>query len=218
MLSEIPVIFQDSETVVVEKPIGISIHNTEDAFNLIDAVESQLGLRKLFPVHRLDKETSGVQIFALNELAARKYAELFQSQSVKKLYVGIVRGALAGSAGIWSQPLSDKSEGRMNPSGVVKDRVSCETRYKVTQTSKYFTKCEFDLITGRQHQIRKHAAVAGHALVGDPRYGDPKYNGRIASMYDESRMYLHCGSVDLLGHKFAAIEPDCFGRLFTPAT
>ncbi len=214
MLSEIPVLFQSSEIVAVDKPIGISIHNTEDAFNLIDVVESQLGIRKLFPVHRLDKETSGIQIFALDESAARKYAEQFQSQSVGKLYVGILRGVLAAQTGVWSQPLSDKSEGRVNPSGVTKDRVPCETRFRVKQTSKYFTKCEFDLITGRQHQIRKHAAVAGHALVGDPRYGDQKYNRRIATMYDVNRMYLHCACVELLGQKFVSNEPKSFVHLF----
>lgn len=220
MSAVIPILFEDDEIVAVEKPVGISIHNTEDSTNLIEVVEKQLGRKKIFPVHRLDKETSGVQIFGLDEHAARKYAEQFQFKTVKKIYVGVLRGLLGDRidsdrrTGTWNLPLSDKSEGRVNPAGVARDRVACETRYEIVRCSRYFTMCDFDLITGRQHQIRKHAAIAGHTLVGDTRYGDSKYNRKIGSIYGESRMFLHCKSIELMGRKIQSETPASFAKLF----
>ena len=81
---------------------------------------------------------------------------------------------------------------------------------KLKKKSKYFTLCEFDLVTGRQHQIRKHAAVNQHALVGDPRYGDDKYNKRMAEIYKTKRMFLHCSELVLQGIKIKSPLPEIF--------
>lgn len=216
-MDDIPIIFQNDEIVAVEKPIGISIHNTEDVANLLSILEDQLKTKKLYPVHRLDKETSGVQIFARNELSARKFAEQFQGDLVAKKYVGVLRGQLNVSQGVWRNALSDKAEGRVNPAGLARDRVKCETRFRVVQTSKFFTKCEFDLITGRQHQIRKHAVIAGHAIVGDSRYGDSNYNRRIHDLYNNGRMFLHCHSLEIADLTLIAQEPAEFAALFKEA-
>lgn len=218
----IPIVFRDNDILVVDKPIGISIHNLEDPVNLIQLLEQQLRAKdsdensrfpQLFPVHRLDKETSGIQIFARTEKAASRLAIEFQSRTVAKRYIGVLRGALKSDSGTWTNPISDKSEGRVNPAGMARDRIEAETRFQVVNRNKFFTECEFDLVTGRQHQIRKHAALNGHALVGDARYGDKKYNQRMADMYSEARMFLHCTSVELLGQKYECSRPDAFGLL-----
>lgn len=195
----IPLLFQDNGWLAVDKPSGVSVHNNEDPQNLIQLLQSQLGLKKLFPIHRLDKETSGIQLLALDEDHAKKYSVEFQNRQVEKIYEGLLRGQLKENDGVWDQPLTDKSEGRKNPSGQARDRVDCETRYKVIQKNNYFTHCEFNLITGRQHQIRKHAALANHSLVGDPRYGDSKYNLKIGSIYKTHRLFLHCSKIKILG-------------------
>lgn len=210
----IPVLFRDDDIIVVDKPVGISIHNAEDATNLIALLASQAA-SALFPVHRLDKETSGIQIFALNEKAAAIYAAEFQQRSVRKIYRGILRGNLKDNEGVWTTPISDKAEGRLNPAGLAKDRVPSETRFQVVARSKFFTSCEFDLLTGRQHQIRKHCALAKHALVGDPRYGDKKYNSRMADIYGDTRMFLHCAEIELRGRSFVAPTPAVFDQLVT---
>lgn len=213
-MSEIRVLQQTAHWVAVDKDAGLSVHNNEDSRNLLLVLEKQLRVPKLFPVHRLDKETSGVQILALNETAARSLAEEFQDRSVKKLYTGILRGQLPQPEGRWNQALSDKAEGRKNPAGLSKDRVPCETRYRTLQTNKYFALCEFDLITGRQHQIRKHTALVNHHLVGDPRYGDPGYNKKMAGFYKTDRMFLHCTRVEIAGVKLEAPLSADFGKLF----
>ena len=217
MNNEIPILFESPDFVVVDKASGLSVHNNEDPENLLIVLEKQLRLKKFFPVHRLDKETSGVQILALNEASAKRLADEFQKRSVGKIYNGILRGELKIAKGLWAKPLSDKAEGRRSPAGLPKDRVACETGFHITQSSRYFTLCEFQLLTGRQHQIRKHCALAGHALVGDPRYGEPKYNAMIADRYKNPRMFLHCASVALLGQTFASPLPNEFAAILAPS-
>ena len=212
-MEKVRVLFQNSDFLAVDKEAGISVHNNEDPANLLLVLQSQLKIRDLYPVHRLDKETSGVQVLALNESAARALAEEFQERTVKKIYVGVQRGALKTAGGVWNQSLTDKAEGRNNPAGLSKARVPCETRFKVLKANKYFTYCEFDLLTGRQHQIRKHTALANHALVGDPRYGDAKYNRRMAEIYGTDRMFLHCHRLEIAGQKLEAAIPAVFAKI-----
>lgn len=212
-MDKIKILFQDKGFLAVDKPAGVSVHNNEDPQNLLQLLEGEIKASKLFPVHRLDKETSGIQILALNSESAQALAEEFQSRQVKKTYIGILRGQLKTQEGIWAQPLTDKAEGRRNPEGFSKARVPCETRFKVIKVSRYFSFCEFDLITGRQHQIRKHAALARHPLVGDSRYGDLKYNEKIASLYGTDRMYLHCSVIEIRGQTIRCPAPLDFEKL-----
>lgn len=215
------IIFQSSEVVVVDKPAGLSVHN--DAGKDLVSLLSQGLQQAVYPVHRLDKETSGVQLLALSSEAARHYAEAFQTKtngnnsegSVQKIYLGVICGTLKEDQGVWSQPLSDKAEGRENPIGKAEDRVPCETRFKILQRNTFFSLCEFDLITGRQHQIRKHCALAGHALAGDPRYGNPKYNSKLQKLYGTDRMFLHCQALQVGAQMFEAQPPKDFGKLLS---
>lgn len=195
--------------LAIDKPPGVSVHN--DTQSVIELLHPKYG--EVLPVHRLDKETSGVQILALNAKAAKALAEEFQSRSVRKLYTGLTRGLLSESSGVWLTPLTDKAEGRVNPAGLAKDRVPCETRFRTLESSHYFALCEFELVTGRQHQIRKHCALAGHALVGDLRYGDKRHAEKIAALYGTSRMFLHCRELSVQGNVVVAPLPEDFLRL-----
>lgn len=212
-VADLPILFKDNACLVVDKPAGISIHNAEESGDLLNLLARRFGGAKFFPVHRLDKETSGVQLFALNASEAQALATLFQEREVRKLYVGITRGALENTEGVWSAPISDRAESRRNPQGVASDRVSAVTRYRTLRSSRYFSRVEFDLETGRQHQIRKHCALARHALVGDARYGDPKYNARMAEMYGTSRMFLHHAVLEIAGRRFESPLPAEFEKL-----
>jgi RluA family pseudouridine synthase len=208
--TEFAILFQNKDFLAVDKPAGISVHNNEDPQNVIGVLQSQLEVEKLFPVHRLDKETSGVQIIALNSASAKILADAFEQRAVRKIYQGLLRGALKEDQGSWTQSLTDKGEGRRNPAGAAKERVPCETQFRVLQKTPYFTFCEFNLITGRQHQIRKHAAVVNHALVGDPRYGDERYNKKMAQIYKTSRMFLHCAKIEISGQSIESPLPQGF--------
>lgn len=217
-LEVIPILYQDEDLVVVNKPVGVSIHNDDGASDLLSRLCEQLSQDSLWPVHRLDKETSGVQLLALNQDAARHFAEKFQLRETVKIYRGILRGHLKVTADVWDAPLTDRAEGRKNPGGHPKDRIPCETRVQVLNQNKFFTDCRFDLITGRQHQIRKHAALCKHHLVGDPRYGDPAYNSKISSLYGVNRLFLHCAELTIGTQTFRAEIPIDFSALFKPSS
>jgi len=213
---EIPILFESREILVVDKPVGISIHNgdaEEYESDLISLLLTQLGVASLFPVHRLDKETSGLQLFALSSEAASTWAQEFQNDKVSKLYEGITRGTLKESEGTWRQPVTDRAEGRMNPAGLAANRIAAETRFKVLASNKFFSRCRFQLITGRQHQIRKHCAMQKHALVGDRRYGEQVYNRRMVELYRTERMFLHSSQIEIRGQTFISPAPPEFDLL-----
>jgi tRNA pseudouridine65 synthase len=214
----IPILFNEQSWIAVEKPHGLSVHNEEQNGNLLSILEQQLQKPKLFPIHRLDKETSGVQILAFDPISARELATKFQNKDVIKKYRALVRGLVSLPNGVWNTPLTDKAEGRNNPSGSAKDRVPCETQFRVLAKSKYFSHLELTLITGRQHQIRKHCALHRHAIVGDTRYGESKHCKMISAIYHTSRMLLHCHQITIDGNTIESAIPKEFTHLLTSQT
>ena len=194
----LPVIAEGPGWIVIDKPAGVSVHN--DPNDVTQILRKQLkpgSYQDIHPVHRLDKETSGLLLVALNANLSRELAEQFQAHTCEKTYYAILRGAMpvSDSYQTWNQPISDKAEGRKNPQGLSKDRVEARTDYKVTEANKYFSLIEVKLLTGRQHQIRKHSAMAKHSIIGDARYGDTKYNSRMANIYRTDRMFLHAAKL-----------------------
>ncbi len=189
---KIKIISDTSDYLVIDKPINLTIHN-ENTKEV--SVLSTLG-GSLFPVHRLDKETSGTLVLAKNKLAAALLADQFQNHKVKKVYKALIRGALSPEKIQWKWPLTDKAEGRKNPQGLSKDRKPCLTEGKVLKANDYLSLIEIQIKTGRQHQIRKHAALAKHPIVGDPRYNDLVYNEKISQRFGIERMYLHSAFIE----------------------
>ncbi|KHD89356.1 MAG: hypothetical protein OM95_03890 [Bdellovibrio sp. ArHS] len=171
-------------------------------------------------MHRLDKETSGLLVVATEQETAAALAEQFQTHKAEKMYYAVLRGAMDVSDKWqeWTTPISDKSEGRKNPQGLLKDRLEAKTLYKVIKSNQYFSLVEVRLLTGRQHQIRKHAALAKHAIVGDTRYGDPTYNDKMAEIYKTDRMFLHAFQLTLpIGGRVQTFEtplPPDFQKMF----
>ena len=155
--SIIPIIHQTDQWLVIDKPAGLSVHNAEDPTNVLSMLEDQRG-HKLFPVHRLDKPTSGILILADHAKAVAPLQAALQQAT--KTYVALVRGIPDPPEGAWSQSISDRSEGRKNPRGT--RRVNAETHYRVTGFNRHLAQIECVIKTGRQHQIRKHCH---HSLV-----------------------------------------------------
>jgi tRNA pseudouridine65 synthase len=190
---QIKLIEQNPYFLIAEKPSGLSVHNASEHGNdLITLLHNQIG-QLVYPVHRLDLETSGLIILALNGNTAKDLCEIFSNNKIEKKYQCIVKRPLPINSdwSLWTYPLTDKSEGRKNPQGKSSDRKPCTTKYKVLQANSYFSLLDCRILTGRQHQIRKHAALFKSPIVGDNRYGDPKYNQKISSLYKEDRMFLH---------------------------
>lgn len=183
----------DKNILFVEKPYGMSVHN-EPGLDLQSVLEKQLG-KKIHLVHRIDKETSGIVCIALDPKAAAQFAELYQSKTISKYYLGLCRGVFKSQKGTINIAISDKAEGRKNPQGIAKDRKESTTEYEVIKANEYFSFVKFRILSGRQHQIRKHTALLKHPLINDPRYNEGKYNERMRSLYSISRMMLHAAEI-----------------------
>ena len=183
----IKIIEENKFFIVLLKPEGFSVHNQSPS--VIEFLKKSN--KPVHFVNRLDQETSGLMIVA----KLPEYHELLAEalDDGKKHYRALLRGSWEKPEKelSWTWPITDKAEGRQNPKGVSADRLEAQTQVQVLRSNKYFTEVYLELFTGRQHQIRKHAAIAKHAIVGDSRYGDKKYNDNIAKLYDIKRMHLH---------------------------
>ncbi len=189
---EMKTLFENADLFVIEKPSGLSVHNDNPSD---PSVLTLLGGNP-FLVHRLDKETSGLLLLAKNKVAAIELANQFQNHRIKKIYHALLRGAIPEPSVHWQWALTDKAEGRKNPQGAVSERKVCDTKGRVLKTNGYISMLEVQIKTGRQHQIRKHAAIAEHPVIGDPRYNDLKYNEKIAQRFDTKRMFLHASLLE----------------------
>lgn len=204
------ILFKDENLVAVNKPSGwLSIPDRHDA--ALPSVKGWLEskLSKVFVVHRIDRDTSGLLLMALNERAHRYYNSLFQNRSLTKIYYGLVTGSFSLDEGTFDQPIEEHPviPGKMR---VGRKGKSAITHFKVEERFRGYTWIRFQIETGRTHQIRVHLQNAGHSLVCDPLYGsaDPillsgfkkKFNLSKADEEERplmSRLALHAFSVDL---------------------
>lgn len=205
------VVFSNPDFAVVEKPAGLSVHNESDS------VISRLG-PEFHLVHRLDKETSGLLVVTKKPALQEELQKAMHLGA--KEYVCVLRGVIEPQAEwqTWNFAVSDTAEGRDNPAGPKDRQVAAETLYRAETNNPYFSLVRCRLRSGRQHQIRKHAALAGRPVVGDSRYGQPKDNSRIQTRYGFSRLALHAERLEFewQGEKIAvqAPRPEEFNLLF----
>lgn len=167
------IIYEDDDIVVINKqPNILTIPDRYDIFlpNLQQLLELKYG--KIFVVHRLDKETSGIIIFAKNELAHKELTKQFFNRQVEKLYLGVTYGVIPLDEGRIDLPIG---ENKNEPQKVKIDFVDGKpsiTEYKVVERFKNYTLIEAKPITGRRHQIRIHFATIGYPLVADGLYSE----------------------------------------------
>jgi len=197
----------------VDKPSGISIHNdpgNDLSTLLLHYIELKselcnlLKFKKDFGIHavnRLDKLTSGVILFACDKDTFRYFSRQFEDRKVQKKYIAIIHGNISLKNkelnGFWQWPLSEKSGGRNCPQGRSHMK-KCRTDYKILQYSKHYTMIECDLLTGRNHQIRRHAKIAGHPVIGDKRYGSKRSLSYLKTNCGFTRLGLHSMSLKIM--------------------
>ena len=208
----IDILHQTSEFCVVNKPRGMSVHN-DPGMDVCSILQKKFN-SSVFPVHRLDRQTSGVLI------CARKKGFVHVLQVAlgvgTKEYRAIVRGVVTNKDGDWTLSLSDRAEGRKNPRGKANMRKRTHTSYRLMSNNQHCSMLSFVLHTGRQHQLRKHCALARHEIIGDTRYGDPRYQKKISARYEFSGMTLHAHRIDCTingtSHSFSCLPIgwECF--------
>ncbi|MCG8549560.1 MAG: RNA pseudouridine synthase [Desulfobacterales bacterium] len=178
MEENIKIIEHGQGWICLEKPGGMSVHN-DPGKDVIKELQKHLtpGSTEIRqPVHRLDKETSGLLLVATDRDTLPRLSRLFAGGKVTKRYKALVHGHFdhpGQTRGTWDTPLTKSAGGRTDPRGRGK-RVKALTRYRVLDQSRHYSLLDIELFTGRKHQIRRHAKLAGHPVVGDPRYGSPR--------------------------------------------
>lgn len=187
------VLFRDDDVVAIDKPVGLASIPERDLTvpSAQRTLEAETGER-LFVVHRLDKEVSGLLVFARNAKAHRELSMAFERRTAKKVYRAVLRGETPWDELVVDEPIREFGSGRM---GVDPRGKPSRTQFVVLARGEGRTFVRALPHTGRRHQIRVHAYAAGFPLVGDPRYGpkDP----------EAPRLLLHGEglSVDLFGRR-----------------
>lgn len=183
---KIETLYEDDDLIIVNKPAGLLV--VPDRFDhelpsLNKQLEAMTG-QKIWVVHRLDRDTSGVICFAKNEQAHRYLSMLFQERNVNKFYAGLVNGIVIPPEGRIESPIAEHpaANGKMI---VAKKGKMAVTDYKVVEQWPLYSLLQFQIHTGRTHQVRVHMQSIGHPIVCDPLYGDgePFLLSRIKRKY-----------------------------------
>ena len=207
----LPILYQDAHLIAIDKPAGLLVHRTgldagETRFAL-QLLRDQLG-RPVWPVHRLDKGTSGVLLFALDAATASALGTAFQTDNgLAKTYLAVVRGWPAADAGLIDHPLSRLPDDA-RASARALDVQAARTRYRtlarcalpLPQGPFPQTRCallELQPETGRRHQLRRHCKHIAHPIIGDATHGKGPLNRALGGWLGVWRLWLHAAELTL---------------------
>lgn len=203
------VLHLDDDLVAIDKPPGLLVHPSGlDAHETITAwqlLRDQLG-HPVWPLHRLDKATSGVLLFARHADAARRWRAAFEANTVRKRYLALVRG-WPPMHGVIDYPLArdpeQPSAGQARLSALTRfERLACFdwpfSTHSQHPTSRYAL-VAVEPVTGRRHQIRRHFKHIAHPLVGDTTHGKGAHNRAVAQWLGVHRLWLHAEEITLPG-------------------
>lgn len=218
--ANLPVLHLGPGLVAIDKPAGLLVHPSSlDAHEKVTAVQllrAQLG-EDVRPLHRLDKATSGVLLFARGARAAREWRLAFESGQVRKRYFALVRGWPPASGSIdyaLARDPEEPSTGQPRLEALTHfRRLACfEWPFSVDghhPTSRYAL-MSVEPVTGRRQQIRRHFKHIAHPLVGDTTHGKGAHNRAVAAWLGISRLWLHATELDLEGpQERVRIEAPC---------
>jgi len=172
----LPILFEDDDLYAVDKPEGLPVIPERIARGpcAVEMAAAQAGGR-LFVVHRLDRDTSGVLLFARNAAAHRHLNGEFEHRRARKTYAAVAEGRMVTRDGKVTMPIRPFGSGRM---GIDRRRGKpCLTHYRLVRFAGGCTELLAHPVTGRRHQIRVHLYCLGHPIVGDRRYGPPPEGG-----------------------------------------
>jgi len=205
----VEILYQDETIVAINKPSGLLVHKSpidkhETRFAL-QLVRDQIG-RYVYPVHRLDKPTSGVLLFALSAEIAKIMSELFRSHAVQKEYIAVVRG-YTKEGDLIDHPLKQMLDTKEQKKiGITKEVQEAQTEYERLATVELpyavsrYPVARYSLVklypkSGRKHQLRRHMKHIFHPIVGDTKHGRGEHNTLFREKFNCHRLLLHSNRV-----------------------
>lgn len=201
-------IYVDEHLVAIDKPPGLLVHRTQLAAGedvaALQLLRDQLG-RPVWPVHRLDRGTSGVLVFALSPEVASLLGALFEGGQMHKRYLALVRGWPGAEAGVIDHPLARDPE--LPSAG--QPLLQAQTRWRVLERLEWpvgtdprfattrVALMEAEPLQGRRHQIRRHLKHIAHPILGDATHGKGPLNRAVATHLGLQRLWLHARQLQL---------------------
>ena len=206
MTEALPILYRDEHLVVIDKPPNLLVHRSEidrhETRFAIQILRDQIGQR-VWPAHRLDRGTSGILLFGLNPEIASILGRQFETGTVKKRYLAVVRGYPPAEGSI-DHPLSRQRD----PYEFRGERSSVESQPALTHFRKLaeielpvavdrypcsrYALLELNPVTGRRHQLRRHLKHIAHPIIGDATYGKGRHNRYFAEQFGCHRLLLAC--------------------------
>lgn len=191
MSEALPILHRDEYLLVVDKPAGVlSVPDKSSGESSLVELLARTGLR-VIPVHRLDRDVTGLVLFAFDEETRAALEALFRERAVKKTYWALAQGKVKPPQGAWQFPiLEEGAHSRVSALGL-----KSHTRYRTLEALPAASVLEIDLVTGRKNQIRLHAAHAGFPLAGERKYA----RGKDATVrFRSRRVALHAWKLELV--------------------
>jgi tRNA pseudouridine65 synthase len=198
------ILYKDDYIVCINKPTALLVHRSmidkNEIYFAMKILKEQIG-QWVYPVHRLDKPTSGVLLFALDKHSAKILNEEFKNHTIKKTYLCIVRG-YTDDFGIIEHPLkekldkmTDKKVSKNEPKEAISEYETL-SRVELDYGVGRYEKTRYSLVKvmpkhGRKHQIRRHMKHISHHILGDTKYGRGEHNKSIRAKYGCHRLLLH---------------------------
>lgn len=202
---EIPVIFENDDICVINKPSGLAVQGGSGVSSSVDTLLTEQRGAKAYLVHRLDKDTAGLLITAKNSAAAAVWTKLISSHLVTKRYCALCTGTFASHKGRIDDPVVHKGNAK-----------EAETFFSLRRQADIeaggmrlcFSLVDLTLGTGRMHQIRIHLAGQKTPIAGDDKYGDFKLNRFLRKTFGIKKMHLAALRLDF--------SEQCIGSAFVP--
>ena len=194
------VIYEDDNFVIVNKPRGLLLQQDGDISHpSLDILVSKYLGKTALPVHRLDKDTSGICVFAKNNKAADEMGKIFNDHSqIEKHYLTLVSGQI-NEDGVVDAPLRKSFERKKMVVAPLKSGAKpAITKYHPIKNFNDYTLLDISLLTGRTHQIRAHMSYIRHHVVGDIKYGDYKINNIFKREFGFENQFLHAYKLKFL--------------------
>lgn len=207
------IVFQDDDVLAIAKPPGLAVHGGSGlSFGVIEALRASRPTESLELVHRLDRDTSGLLLVARNRQSLRTLHALIREGHFDKQYLALVKGPWNFGKKTIDVPLDVRGkQGGERMVRVAEGGKESESTFEpVDFYGSKATLMRVDIATGRTHQIRVHAAFAGHPIAGDDKYGDREFNEEMTEL-GLNRMFLHAHAVSFewpaTGKQFSVSVP-----------